>query len=99
LKHKYSYIKPILDSKPIDLYDLVTDEIQINEFKDNLVKLNKKEIVVTFSEWQKKKIADCTAPVSTKVPMSISIKEFVQKFISEIDVSGIFLLNKQQEHR
>jgi hypothetical protein len=90
LKNKYSCIKSIIDSTPIDLYDLVTDKIKINEFKDNLVKLNKQEIVVTFCEWQKKKIVDCTAPVSTKVPMSISIKEFVQKFISEIDVSGVF---------
>ena len=82
LKNKYPCIKSIIDSTPVDLYDLAKDNIKINEFKENLAKLNREDIVVTFCEWQKKKIANCTAPVSTKIPMSISMKEFVEKFVS-----------------
>ncbi|CAM4988858.1 unnamed protein product, partial [Rotaria socialis] len=80
--------KVIVDFTPIDLYDLAKDEIKINEFKDNLTKLDKEdeEILVTFCEWQKIKALNFTAPVSTKVSMSISMKEFIKKFIIEVDV-------------
>lgn len=64
----------------------------IKELKWNLVKLNTEYIVVTFCEWQKKKIPDCAGPFSTKVPMSMMMNEFVTKFISEIDVSHQYLL-------
>ncbi|CAF1481061.1 unnamed protein product [Rotaria sordida] len=90
LKHKYSNIKNFMNSAPTDLYDLVSDEMKIKEFKDNLAELEKEKIVVTFCEWQKKKIPDYKAPISTKVPMSLLMKEFVQKFLSEIDVSSFF---------
>ena len=43
----------------------------IKELKWDLVKLNTEYIVVTFCEWQKKKIPDCAGPFSTKVPMSM----------------------------
>ncbi|CAF3414239.1 unnamed protein product [Rotaria socialis] len=89
LKRKHACIKVIVDFTPIDLYDLAKDEIKINEFKDNFTKLDKEdeEILVTFCEWQKIKAPNCTAPVSTKVSISISMKEFIKKFIIEVDVS------------
>ncbi|CAM4846103.1 unnamed protein product [Rotaria magnacalcarata] len=89
LKRKHARIKVIVDFTPIDLYDLAKDEIKINEFKDNLTKLDKEdeEILVTFCEWQKIKAPHCTAPVSTKISISISMKEFIKKFIIEVDVS------------
>ncbi|CAF2137513.1 unnamed protein product, partial [Rotaria magnacalcarata] len=87
LKRKHARIKVIVDFTPIDLYDLAKDEIKINEFKDNLTKLDKEdeEILVTFCEWQKIKAPHCTAPVSTKISISISMKEFIKKFIIEVD--------------
>ena len=90
LKNKHSCIKSIVDSTTIDLYDLASDKIKIDVFKENLATLNTENIVVTFCEWQKKKKANCVVPISTKATMSLSIKEFVQKFIAEIDVSDIF---------
>ncbi|CAF3451066.1 unnamed protein product [Rotaria socialis] len=86
LKRKYACIKVIVDSTPIDLYDLAKDEMKINEFKDNLAELDTEDILVTFCEWQKLKAVNFTAPVSTKVSMSISMKEFIKKFIIEVDV-------------
>ena len=93
LKNKYSCIKVIRDTIPIDLCDLTKDDIQVNDLKESLTKLYREDIVVTFCEWQKKKIPNCVAPVSTKVPMSVSMKEFVfvKKFISEIDGSYVFI--------
>ena len=91
LKNKYSCIKVILDTIPIDLCDLTKDDIKVNDLKQSLTKLYREDIVVTFCEWQKKKIPNCVAPVSTKVPMSVSMKEFVKKFISEIDVGYVFV--------
>ncbi|CAM4989034.1 unnamed protein product, partial [Rotaria socialis] len=85
LKRKYACIKVIVDSTPIDLYDLAKDEMKINEFKDNLAELDTEDILVTFCEWQKLKAVNFTAPVSTKVSMSISMKEFIKKFIIEVD--------------
>ncbi|CAF3423393.1 unnamed protein product [Rotaria socialis] len=92
LKRKHACIKVIVDFTPIDLYDLAKDEIKINEFKDNFTKLDKEdeEILVTFCEWQKIKAPNCTAPVSTKVSISISMKEFIKKFIIEVDVRAYY---------
>ena len=91
LKNKYSCIKVIRDTIPIDLCDLTKDDIKVNDLKESLTKLYREDIVVTFCEWQKKKIPNCVAPVSTKVPMSVSMKECVKKFISEIDVGYVFV--------
>ena len=92
LKNKYSCIKVILDTIPIDLCDLTKGDTKVNDLKESLTKLYREDIVVTFCEWQKKKIPNCAAPVSTKVPMSVSMKEFVKKFISEIDVGYVFVV-------
>ncbi|CAF3359826.1 unnamed protein product [Rotaria sp. Silwood2] len=51
LKNRYSCIKSIVESTPVDLYDLAKDDIKVNEFKENLDKLNRENIVVTFYEW------------------------------------------------
>ncbi|CAF1523484.1 unnamed protein product [Rotaria sordida] len=50
LKNKYSCIKAIIDSTPVDLYDLAKDDIKINAFKENLAKLSRENIVITFCE-------------------------------------------------
>ena len=55
LKHKHSSIKHFMDSTPVDLYDLAKDGTKIDQFKENLIKLDKENILVTFCEWQKKK--------------------------------------------
>ncbi|CAF0997371.1 unnamed protein product [Rotaria magnacalcarata] len=101
LKRKHARIEVIVDFTPIDLYDLAKDEIKINEFKDNLTKLDKEdeEILVTFCEWQKIKTANCTAPVSTKVSISISMKAFIEKFIIEVDVLTKHICRMREQFR
>ncbi|CAF4489608.1 unnamed protein product, partial [Rotaria magnacalcarata] len=98
---KHARIEVIVDFTPIDLYDLAKDEIKINEFKDNLTKLDKEdeEILVTFCEWQKIKTANCTAPVSTKVSISISMKAFIEKFIIEVDVLTKHICRMREQFR
>lgn len=87
LKKKYPSIQPTIDGTPLDLSELVKDENKLEEFKRKLIKLNDEIIKITYSEWQKIKKPNCTAPVSTKVTLTVSIKDFLKKFIIEIDVS------------
>ena len=87
LKSKLPLVKTVLDSYSCDLSEAVKDDDQTEELKIELMKLNNEKFNVTYSEWQKKKLPNCTAPVSTKVTLTHTIQEFLKKFIPEIDVS------------
>ncbi|CAF1685218.1 unnamed protein product, partial [Adineta ricciae] len=85
LKQKHPSIQPVIHDTPIDLSELVKDESKLEEFKRKLIKLNDEKLTVTYSEWQKIKKPNCIVPVLTKVTLTDSIKDFLQKFIIEID--------------
>ena len=87
LKQKHPSIQPVIDGTPTDLSELVKDQNELEEFKRKLIELNYVKLNITHSEWQKMRKPNCTVPVSTKVTMTVSIKDFLKKFMIEIDVS------------
>ncbi|CAF3456591.1 unnamed protein product [Rotaria sp. Silwood2] len=76
LKQKYPCFQPIIDGIPLDLSELVKDEKELDNFKRKLMKLNDEKLNITYSEWQKIVKPNCTAPASTKVALTASIKDF-----------------------
>jgi hypothetical protein len=87
LKSRHPLVKTVLDRYSCDLSETVKDDRGTEELKKELMKLYTEKFNVTYPEWQKKKLPNCTAPVSTKVTLTHTIQEFLKNFISEVDVS------------
>jgi hypothetical protein len=87
LKPKNPNVKTALEGVSCDISELVKDNDVKEVFKQKLMKLNEENFTVTFSEWQKKKLPNCAAPVSTKVTTTQTIQDFLQNCIREIDVN------------
>ena len=60
---------------------------EVEELKKELMKLHAEKFNVTYSEWEKKKLPNYAAPISTKITVTHTIQEFLKKFIPEVDVS------------
>ena len=87
LRNKYSGIKSVMNNLLIDLYDLANDKIKIDRFKECLVTLNTENIIITFLNDKRKTMNGSASPISAKIILSLSVKEFIRKLIAEIDVS------------
>lgn len=85
LKSRHSTIKSLLIDGLIDITELVTDEIKTRDFKSNLAIIKNEQFNITYSEWIKKKERSNTS-VSTKITITSSIDDFVNKFTNEIEV-------------
>ncbi|CAF4891522.1 unnamed protein product, partial [Rotaria socialis] len=85
IKFLYPVLKALLPDGLTDITDLVTDEIKIKDFLDNLVKLEDEQFNITYTEWTKKKNYKSNVPVSTKTTLTSSISDFITKFSKEIN--------------
>ena len=65
LKQKFSRVKKVLDGFPFDLSAIVKDDEKRKGFQQNLIELKEENINLSHSEWQKKKLPNCTASIST----------------------------------
>jgi hypothetical protein len=98
LKSKHPQVKTVLDGYSYDLSETVKDDDRTEELKKELMKLYAEKFNVTYSEWQKKKLPNYAAPVSTKVTVTHTIQEFLKNFISEVDVSLFVHLSQEMCH-
>ncbi|CAF0867039.1 unnamed protein product [Didymodactylos carnosus] len=77
----------VLDGATLDITALVTDEIRTKDFQDNLASLKNEKFNLSYCKWQKQKNDKSNVLVSTKVILTLSIVDFVTKFMGEINVS------------
>ncbi|CAF1605264.1 unnamed protein product [Didymodactylos carnosus] len=99
LKQKNQVVRTHLDGYPCDLSEIVKDEQKTNEFKENLMKLDKENFNVIYCEWQKKKLPNCVALVSTKVTETQTIHNFLKKFIAEIGILANHVHKIREQYR
>ena len=70
LKSRHPLVKTVLDRYSCDISEVVKNDGGTEELKKELMKLYTEKFNVTYSEWQKKKVFNCAAPVSTKVTLT-----------------------------
>ncbi|CAF1093268.1 unnamed protein product [Didymodactylos carnosus] len=99
LKSRYPLVKIVLDRYSCDLSESVKDDDRTEELKKELMKLYTENFNVTYSEWQKRNLSNCAAPVSTKVTLTHTIQKFLKKFISEVDTLASHIHRIREQFR
>ncbi|CAF2849123.1 unnamed protein product [Rotaria sp. Silwood2] len=78
-----------------DLCYIINDITKINNLTTQLNKLKSQSENITYIEWQKERLPNHKAPLSKKNYCSSTLKDFVSKFLTEIDVQHVQRIKSQ----
>ena len=88
-------VKTVMQGAPVNLSELVKDEDSLQKFKLELLPLENEKLNLTFSEWQKQKKPNCSAAISTKMTLTLSIQDFLR---APSRVKKVFFLQSTQPY-
>lgn len=89
LKSTKPIIKQLLNLMSADLNEVLNNQQSSKQLKDALHQLELEQFILTYTEWQKVKITGSSSTVSKKIPLVVTVQEFIKQFSLEIEVSFI----------